>query len=263
MAVPVPPTSHRLRLAVLSIYCLATAFDYDKLVMNTSLIRRAFPLLALTFGLACASQASQIATVTFVGTPTGVNDGVFAVLPYEVTIDTGSGPVSQFVTCYDTLDEVGYGDVWSTDLLSLNEASTSGFFSTLTIAQAQLGYQEVAWLNSQTYANADQQIALQHAIWNVFGTAPANQNSNQDSYYADYESALAIQVGAGFDGFDFGNFVFIQKLGDTAGGGTKQAFVYEAIPGTPNSITPEPGTWAMIVGGLSLVVLSRRRFSRN
>jgi hypothetical protein len=229
--------------------------------MNTSLIRRGFPILVLTLGLAAASQASQIATVTFVGTPTGVNDGVFNVTPYEITIDTGSGPVSQLVTCYDTLDEVGYGDVWVTNLLSLAEVSTTGYFSSLPDALAD--YEEVAWLSSQGYANTDQQVALQHAIWNVFGSAPANQNPAQDSYLAAYQSGVAAAALGGYSNFDFSDFVFIEKLGDAPGQpGTKQAFIYTGIQ--PNlSQTPEPGTWVMIAGGLALVVVSRRRFSRS
>ncbi len=228
--------------------------------MNTSLIRRVFPLAILTLGIAVASQASQIATITFDGPTTSVNDGAFYVMPYEVTIDTGSGPVTQLVTCYDTLDEVNNGDVWQANLLSLQEASTSGFFST----GSEAGYKEVAWLSTQSYADTNYQIALQHAIWSIFGSAPNNLSPVQNSYMTDYLNAAASAAAGGYAGIDFNNFVFIQQAGAVAGAtGTKQALVFEGIPNNPNSATPEPGTWAMIAGGLALVVGSRRRFSRN
>ncbi len=127
--------------------------------MNTSLIRRAFPLLALTLGLACASQAAPItAFVTFNGPTTSVNDGAFYVLPYKVSIQIpGNDPVTQLVTCYDIFDDANNGESWDANLLSLTEASTSGYFSTSTTPDALTGYKEVAWLSSQTYGTPDQQ----------------------------------------------------------------------------------------------------------
>src|SRR5437899_7835807 len=93
----------------------------------------------------CAiASLAQASTIGFIGAPTGVNDGAFYVLPYQITID-GS---PQLVTCYDIWDDVNVGDIWQAGLLTLDQAAAYGYFAgTDSLAK----YERVAWLDAQTY----------------------------------------------------------------------------------------------------------------
>ncbi len=218
-------------------------------------------LSALFMALSGAAHAESLATITFLGAPTGANDGSYFVLPYQISIQEGSNePVIQNVICYDTHDEVSYGETWSADLLSLNEAVTSGYFS--NTADPLLGYEEVAWLSGQSYTDTDSAVALQHAIWDVFGTAPADQNSNQDNDLAAYEAALTAAIPT-FTTSEFSNTVFVEEVppAEPGGDGTAQAFVFGVLGNGNNGNfgLPEPSTPILAGSGLVLLALGRLR----
>ena len=207
---------------------------------RTMIPTRIFCLAALLATLPVPASADSI---QFVGVPTSVNDGNYYVLPYEVTID-GS---PQLVVCYDVYDDVNFGDTWQAQLMDLNQAAASGFFSTA----AALGkYEEVAWLDAQTYSTPTQQIGLQYAIWDVFET----YRSTPDSLA--YAAAANAAASLGYAGFSFSGVRFIQQIGASAGqAGTEQAFVYwdgqfAAEQPDETSPIPEPGTVRLSVLGL-------------
>jgi hypothetical protein len=128
-------------------------------------------ILSLAVLVAAASGFANADSIQFIGVPTGVNDGHYYDLPYQISING----VDELVTCYDVFDDVNFGDQWQANLLSVGQASTSGYFATNPSALA--GYEEIAWLDAQTYQNTDQQIGLQYAIWNVFGSYATNAAS--------------------------------------------------------------------------------------
>jgi hypothetical protein len=193
----------------------------------------ALALLAIT-GVSFAKAD----TIEFLGAPTGVNDGKYYVTPYEISIDG----VDQLVTCYDTFDDVTVGETWDADLLTLQQAAASGFFSSDPDALA--GYERIAWLDAQSYQNAAEQIGLQYAIWSVFGTAPTTAESL--TYEADADAA----AGSGYQGFSFSEVRFVEQVDGVPGQqGTAQAFVYWDPPPATSS-APEPGTWALILSAL-------------
>jgi hypothetical protein len=201
-------------------------------------------IFLLSAAAACAS------TIVFEGAPTGVNDGSWYVLPYEITID-GS---SQLVACYDTFDDVNSGDTWNASLLTLDQAANSGYF---TAGNALANYERIAWLYAQPYSDTDQQIGLQYAIWNVFGSAPNTADS------IAFENAATQAAANGYQGFDFSGFRFIQQPGITAGSpGAEQAFVYQvSVSGRGNPVAPEPSTLWSLAGGLfflSLFAIGKR-----
>ena len=202
--------------------------------------------IILLLTLAAAASAS---TIVFGGEPTGVDDGKYYVLPYQLTIDG----VSQLVTCYDTHDEVSSGDTWNANLLTLNQAAATGYFDG---ANALAGYERVAWLSVQSYSGNDQQIGLQHAIWNVFGSAPVTAAETT------YDQAANAAAQSNYAGFNFSGFRFIEEVGATPGApGTEQAFVFNLNPTSTTSATPEPGTLGLMLSGAALTFAGlRKRF---
>src|SRR5665213_4274713 len=191
-------------------------------------------------------------TIAFQGAPTGVNDGVDYVLPYQLTING----TPQLVDCFDILDSVQVGDTWNASLLTADQAAVSGFFSG---SDQMAKYERIAWLSSQSYGPSDQQIGLQYAIWNVFGTAP------QTTAAVAYENAADSAASSGYTEFDFSSYRFIEQMGAVSGTpGTEQAFVYSDPSLATGAITgslgaPEPATIAMLGGGLLLLALAARK----
>jgi hypothetical protein len=212
-------------------------------------------MLSLAALFLAAAGFASADSIQFIGVPTGVNDGYYYDLPYEISIDG----VDALVTCYDVFDDVNFGDQWQANLLTLSQASASGYFATYPNAMA--GYEEIAWLDAQTYTNTTQQIGLQYAIWNVFGNYATSAASL--AYTAQANDAAA----SGYQGFSFSNVRFIEQIGGVAGqNGTEQAFVYwEAPPAQPENValaTPEPATlWLALLVLVSLG--ATRRFKQS
>jgi hypothetical protein len=205
---------------------------------------RLYSLAALFTTLTTLANADII---QFVGAPTGVNDGNYYVLPYEVTIDG----IPQLVVCYDIYDEVYSGDTWQAQLLDLNQAASSGFFSTTSGALAD--YEEIAWLDAQTHSTPAEQIGLQYAIWDVFGTYGSTPES------LSYAAAANAAEASGYAGFSFSGARFIQQPGASAGQqGTEQTFVYWNPQSYETASLPEPGTVPLFVlGCISLAGMAR------
>ncbi len=204
----------------------------------------------LLLSLAALANATPVppSQIQFVGAPTGVNDGQFYVLPYQIRID---GNLT-LVTCYDSLDEVSPGDTWQANLLNVSDAANFGYFSG-KINSLSL-YERIAWLSSRTYSNVSQQIGLQHAIWNVFGSAAMTADATTYANAADTEAA------GGYSGFSFSTFRFIEQVGGVPGSqGTKQAFVFRQ----PLAPMPEPGAMAQLAGGVLLTLAAGRYFNHR
>jgi len=200
-------------------------------------------MLGLASLVVAASSFASADSIQFIGVPTGVNDGYYYDLPYEISING----VDELVTCYDIFDDVNFGDQWQANLLTLSQASATGYFATNPAAMA--GYEEIAWLDAQAYTNTTQQIGLQYAIWNVFGsyaTSPAS---------LAYTAQANLAAASGYQGFSFDNVRFVEQIGGVVGqNGTEQAFVYwEAPPGEPGIAAlaaPEPATASLVLLGL-------------
>ncbi len=207
-----------------------------------------------TLILALGSLAAA-STIQYVGEPTGVNDGRYYVMPYQVTIEGAS----QIVTCIDFLDDVRHGDVWQADILNPGQAAASGFFG---VSSSLEKYERAAWLSVQSYSNTDQQIGLQYAIWNIFSSVSSTPAS------LSYEAQVDAAASTGYANFDFNGFRFIQQAGAVSGtAGTQQAFVFQTTSSlsrtssgsSASSATPEPGTLVLIGTGLVLIAFGRRK----
>jgi hypothetical protein len=125
--------------------------------------------------LGFSAQADTI-NVTFADAPTGVNDGTDYVLPYLLTVN--GAPVA--ATCYDIFDNVTGGQSWTANELTVNQAAATGQFS--ADADALAGYEEVGFLSQQITGSAQNQIDLQHDIWNIFAPGTYSVTTGMQSY---------------------------------------------------------------------------------
>jgi hypothetical protein len=229
----------------------------------------------LSFAVMMAFSGSVLASpvpvqVTFNGAHgTAVFDPYGNVVtPYEVVINDGSGPVVQIVTCYDNQDGISPNDpppplnYWE---LGIDDVLTDGMFQ--SFPDALEGYQSIAFLSAQTYSTHAQQVGLQYAIWDVFGTVQSlASDPAADAAYHYYQGLLTGHIGAlgdHFASFDFSHTIFLEPTtGAVGASGTTQPFVFAVTPGGGNQTsTPEPGTIVMIGSGL-LCLLSSMGFKR-
>jgi hypothetical protein len=185
--------------------------------------------IALTLGL--SAQASTV-SITFVGAPTGVNDGVDYVMPYQLDING----ILTDATCYDIFDSVVGGQSWTANALTLNQAAATGQFS--GGANSLSGYEEVGFLSLQTTNSPQNQVDLQHDIWNVFATGTYSVTTGMQHY-------LDLLATPAYANFDFNRVLFLEDVNRT---GRAQAFVID-----PPTASPEPGTIVLIGAGALLI----------
>jgi hypothetical protein len=188
---------------------------------------------------------ARAVTITLIGAGP-VNDGVDYVLPYELTIN---GLVT-YADCYDFFDWVQIGESWQANELTLSEAASAGQFSGAN--NSLLGYEEVAWLSSQTTSTAQNQIDLQHDIWNVFDPGQFTITAGMQTYLDGLAQAQLY-----FSISDLANFSFIEGI-PAPGTSLPQAFViYEnQSTGGEGGASPEPDAAVLLITGLGLILIS-------
>ena len=189
----------------------------------------------LTLGL---SAHAGTVTITFVGTPTGVNDGADYVMPYQLNING----VLTNATCYDIFDSVTGGQSWTANELTLTQAAATGQFG--GGANSLTGYKEVGFLSQQATNSAQNQIDLQHDIWNVFAAGTYSVTTGMQQY-------LNLLATPTYTNFNFSGLLFLEdvKCKDRA-----QAFVID-----PPTASPEPGTVVLMGAGALLIGIGRIR----
>ncbi len=201
--------------------------------------------VALLFGMALpmalSAEASTV-SVTFLGADTGVNNGTDFALPYQLLVDG----ITTDATCYDMFDSVSLGQTWIANVWTTPQAILEGQFSGEPNAAA--GYDEIAFLSQQTTNSPQDQIDLQEDIWNVFG-------GNQFPVTPGMQSYLDLLNTAAYANFNFASVEFLKDADQ--GAARAQAFVVSSSSPGLHSLTPtpEPGTMALLAGGLLLGAL--------
>jgi hypothetical protein len=201
------------------------------------LLCRTTMLMGAVLTLGLLAHAGTV-TVTFVGTPTGVNDGADYVMPYQLNING----VLTNATCYDIFDTVTGGQSWTANELTLTQAAATGQFG--GGANSLTGYKEVGFLSQQATNSPQNQIDLQHDIWNVFAAGTYTVTTGMQHY-------LDLLATPAYANFDFSSFLFLEDVKRT---GQAQAFVID-----PPTASPEPGTIVLMGAGALLIGIGRIR----
>jgi len=204
-------------------------------------------LATLFVAVTTLSADSLIVSVTFLGAGS-VNDGTDYVLPYALNI----AGTDIDADCYDYLDQIQNGQTWQAYEYPLDTAANQGQYSGQSNSLAD--YEEVAWLSSQATHSAQDQIDLQHVIWNVFDPAAFGVVTPGMAVYMDALAQADLSV------FDFADYSFVEAV-PVPGISLAQAFVIET-PATINGgqnpgPTPEPAAWILLSVGLGLIVIAK------
>jgi hypothetical protein len=206
---------------------------------------------ALIFPEATVFADSVNTTLTGAGP---VDDGVDYVLPYQLNINGG---VPFDADCYDYFDQVVPGQSWLANEFNLNQAADSGAFGGTPNSLTR--YEEVAWLSSQATTTPQDQIDLQHVIWNVFDPGSFGTTTGMQAYLDNWE-ANGLGLGSSY----YSNYVFLEATAGTPGDGSfPQAFVF-TTPGNTETTsgTPEPGSMILSAIGLSLMAIAGIRHAK-
>jgi hypothetical protein len=124
--------------------------------------------------------------------------------------------------------------------LTLAEAASTGQFRGDSNALA--GYAEVGFLSQQTTNSPQNQIDLQHDIWNVFAPGRYSVTTGMQSY-------LDLLTTSSYADFDFDSLLFLEDVNQTS---PAQAFVID-----PPASAPEPGTIALLSAGVVLIGIAK------
>lgn len=196
-------------------------------------MKKIIPLLFLS---ALALSANPV-TVQLTGT-SGVSDGSDFVLPYFLSID-GGAPIP--AACYDFFDAALVGETWTANELNLSEAVTSGQYA--SDPNALEDYEMVGVLASLSAVTAQDQIDLQHDLWNVFDPGTFTTDAGMAAYLATATAVLST--------FNFSGTEYLE--GSIPG---FQAFVIHNDT-LRFSDTPEP--WSALLAATALIAIGSWR----
>ena len=220
------------------------------------------------FLLAAAGTASADGlTLTLNNPGNNVMGGVY-VGPYNFTATGNGAPASLQLICDDFQDDVFPGEHWNATTTTFPSLTGVQF----TGAGSTLGYQEIAWLAEQMFANlGNAQLVgqIQWAIWDVFDPGI----SNHDPYGT---ISAGDQCAINGNGCTNTNSWLAQALLNASGGDYSNLIIYTPVAGTqvpvadgppqeyfgdPPVTAPEPATVLLMGSGLMGLIGLRRRLS--
>lgn len=225
-------------------------------------------------GLALFNGAVYANTLTLNALPGNApkdSSGNF-ISPYAGTLVYNGVSSNLQFSCDDFTHNIATGTTYNAVTLS---TLTTNFSNTLfgsrvgqtingalfTATAATTLYQEVFYLSSLEAAaiaasNITTAGVIQDAIWTLTNTYEPNNATHSDPPSTG-TAAYISQAAANYNNYTYQNFVVVDAGG--AGGGGVQELFYSTGGGLTAVATPEPGTLALLAGGLAAVGLHRRR----
>lgn len=198
-------------------------------------MKKLLPILFIIALFAAVPSSAETVTLQLTGT-SSVSDGTDFVLPYFLSIN-GGAPIS--ADCYDLFDSAFVGETWTANKLTLAEAVTTGQYS--SDPNALEDYEIVGILSTFATPTSQDQIDLQHDLWNVFDPGAFTPDAGMAVYLTTAISDLPT--------FDFSDIAYFEGV---SGSPAVQAFVDE-------SPTPEPADLFMVVLAIAAIGLLRSR----
>jgi hypothetical protein len=171
--------------------------------------------------------------------------------PYTATLTSDPTHSTFSIYCIDFLHEINVGDVWTANV---SEISSTGLSDTRLGNAGLTQYQKAIWLATQFAANQTREAwsAIHDAIWYITTPGYALKTSSKGQSWVNQVNA-AFALGTPTD-VDFTQW---RVLTDTRTPGTQEFLV--STP--PTTVTPEPGTYLLMITGLVgvMIVTYRRR----
>ena len=167
------------------------------------------------------------------------------VSPYSGRLDT----TSYKLFCDDFDHNIGIPDTETVNVSTINNLSQTRFGG---VTNATTKYEEIFYLSSYLLtANATDRGNIQDAIWSYFASDAPNQGS---SAVQGWETLAANN----YAGKNYSSFRILTDASNQFRG--KQELFITVSPVTSGlTSAPEPGTWAMLLGGFSGLALVRQR----
>ena len=166
------------------------------------------------------------------------------VSPYNGRLDA----TAYKLFCDDFDHNINIPDTETVNVSTISNLSQTRFGG---VTNAVAKYEEIFYLSSYLFtANATDRGNIQDAIWSYF----ASDAPNQGSAAVQGWETLATN---NYAGKDYSSFRILTDASSQYRG--KQELFISVSPLTPGLTgTPEPGTWAMLLGGFSGLALVRR-----
>jgi len=211
---------------------------------------RAFWVLVVVLLLAPLAHADGTPVTMVLTGVNGANDGQFYVSPYYGTMN--SAPVTLF--CDDIKNDASLNKPWYANVTNMASGNLSNTrygdasiaLNPSVLADARVLYEEAAWLTTQFASHPTDYVSLQYAIWDLL-----NPGSELTSY-GDVQTWLDRAAHNYNDGsINYGDFSIVTNVGPLSMTGQVQEYIVR---------TPEPGTLALLLCGLTaFALLSARR----
>ena len=167
------------------------------------------------------------------------------VSPYSGRLDT----TSYKLFCDDFDHNIGIPDTETVNVSTISNLSQTRFGG---VTNATTKYEEIFYLSSYLLtANATDRGNIQDAIWSYFASDAPNQSS---SAVKGWETLATNN----YADKDYSSFRILTDASNQLRG--KQELFITVSPVTSGLTgTPEPGTWALLLSGVSGLALVRRR----